>query len=696
MFVRAPNPIWSFVDLTGLELNDLYYAFFLENTFPYLPQPVYQDPAGTIPWPDPLQLLANGTLPDNLYFNPALVYRIEIRMGPTQDDLLIYEINNFVPPGGSSPTPDILLSSDNQVSNSQFAFVNFTNPLTITTAGTYNIAPDWFLVLTGTGAVSATITQVNTISGSQGIIGNPPYAIEFDLSGWSSAILYQQFNMNGALFASTATQSGAVTMSVTAESNDGVAWPLTLEYVPNVGAPQVVATGTATPGFYSVTAGAITLPPSSNTDISNDANVQMQIILPPKGDIIISNIQMIGENTPITLPFQQETIEQQQNALFHYYSNSIIIQPKDSILTGWNFSLNPFQFQTVTGTAIGATSFYIADQTILVQQNLATVSIISGQSGPQSNQALSLQANATSNIFALIQYIDPSTIRPYWGDNLSSLVRASIVSTVGTNIRFKMRLIYRTTLPATIGVSEPILSWSGVDPVFSAGWTAIAPPNDPIYTLGSSTFEDFSFNTIPIPISSNTNMTLGIVIYTLDNMVLTGSPIDTILFEKISLVPNDFAIDTNPMTWDESLRRCQFYYEKSHPNNILPGSSSQPNQLQALQFFNLISTNIVPYPTPFGFQFNTVKRAVPSTVNLYSPAVGTAGNVDINVFINGTLSLNTQQGVSPNWTLSQKGTKGVNYIPVPGATLTPIAFTGTPNVSADILFQFIADSRLGV
>ena len=81
MFIRAPNPIWYMTDLTGLPLNDTYYAFFLTNTIPYIPQAVYQDPNGISPWANPLEFQPSGTLPNNLYFNPNLVYRIEIRQG---------------------------------------------------------------------------------------------------------------------------------------------------------------------------------------------------------------------------------------------------------------------------------------------------------------------------------------------------------------------------------------------------------------------------------------------------------------------------------------------------------------------------------------------------------------------------------------------------------------------------------------
>ena len=118
IFVRAANPIWWLPDLTGVSLNDEYYAFFLTNTLPYIPQAVYQDPAGAVPFSNPIEFSPAGTLPDNLYFDPTLVYRIEVRHGNTQADALIWEINNFVPGaggGGSTIIDDKLTVSANLI-----------------------------------------------------------------------------------------------------------------------------------------------------------------------------------------------------------------------------------------------------------------------------------------------------------------------------------------------------------------------------------------------------------------------------------------------------------------------------------------------------------------------------------------------------------------------------------------------------
>ena len=101
-FTRGNNPIWFFNNLVGQPFDDTYYAFFLTNTLPYIPQAVYQDPNGVSAWNDPIEFSASAGLPNNLYFSPNLVYRIEFRNGPNQTDPLIWLVENYVPIGSIS------------------------------------------------------------------------------------------------------------------------------------------------------------------------------------------------------------------------------------------------------------------------------------------------------------------------------------------------------------------------------------------------------------------------------------------------------------------------------------------------------------------------------------------------------------------------------------------------------------------
>lgn len=703
-FSRASSPIWYFPDLEGLPLNDEYFIFFLTNVFPYVPQAVFQDPAGTIPWNNPLEFFPNGTLPDNLYWNDDEVYRLEVRHGNTQADPLIYEINDFVPGNSVTPGTGVVAGfGENQVTMSTFSEVNFASPLAITAAGTYNVAPGWNLILTGAG--TGTIKQV-PIAGNQNFINDPNFALDISLFGFSTAALVQRFDQNGAIWMSTPTQDGYVSMSITAQALTSTYSPITFFYTPSTGTPvQIGGTGTINTGSYQVFDASQLMPQSANSDFSNAAHVDMVINLLGTGHILITNVQVVGQEVPtgttpapLAPPYQQETNERLIDHLFHYYRNSILTQPKETLLTGWTFGLNPWQFRSTTPSNV-ANNTYTADQTILVQQAYvasATGNNVSiGQGTPSDeNQGLKVAAVTAANKFAIIQYIDPKTIAPYWDEKLSSLVKIASVDspTHNTSVKFKMRLIYRTSLPSTISQTEPIASWSNVDgsdPVFAGGWTAIKPLNDPEYVALPNVENTFAFDQFQMPSADpGGNSTLGIVLYTTTNMVQTATA-DQIIFSSVSLVHNDFAIESSVETWDQSLRKCQYYYEKSYDNGTLPGTSTIVGDLNRTMGVSITTGN--GYAAPFEFEYNSVKRAIPTTT-FYS-TIGTINRVSAQIFAAAVGSVLVDQPLASFWTIAGSGTKSIEYLPNSNTAIaTAVA---NDDMACVIRFQYVADARLG-
>jgi len=705
-FVRAANPVWYFVDLVGLGLNDEYYAFFLTNTLPYLPQPVYRDPQGLTAWPDPLEFFPNGTLPDNLYFDPTLVYRIEIRHGDSQTDPLIYEINNFVPGGGTSPDNQLeIFGNENEVSNSQFSEINFVSPLTISVAGTYSIAPGWDLVLTGSG--TTTVSQL-ILTGDALQPTNPPFALRIANSGWSGADLVQRFNGNGALWA-----GGAVTMSVLARGF-GASQNLSLIYAPNAGTgvfQTTIKSGTVTTGNFQVFAGARCLPVSTNPTPSTTAYVDMIIRLPTSGTVDISNVQMIGQSSPLPdcdplvsdqfiVPYQQETNERMIDHLFHYYRSQLLTKPKDNLLVGWNFPLNPFQFTLTAVTTIVPQTSYIADQTILHQEAASQLQSGKNTVDQRANLVIKAVAAATTTRFALIQYIDPASIKPYWSYVLSAFARARIVTSHSTVVHLKCRLIYRSSLPSAISNTEPISAWAAAsDPSFGAGWTAIAPLNDPAYLLpnayatdevdGGTAYPSFSFDQFQMPDSNNANMTLGIVIYTMDNLNATAASEDSIEFDRVSLIPSYFGADASPETFDECLSRCQYYYETSFDKSGLT-----VNYVFAEQFADGSGVTITGYPKGFGFRYNTIKRAAPSTLTFINPDTGNPAAIAFVLTDGATIIIEVEQAIA-TWALLNSNTKGFSYRAASNAGISPQGNAST-HPEGYIKYHFTSDSRLGV
>lgn len=714
-FVRAANPIWFMVDLVGEPLNDEYYAFFLTNTLPYIPQNVYRDPQGMTVWTgNVIQFFPNGTLPNNLYFDPNLVYRIEIRQGNSQTDPLIYEVNNFVPSeGGAVPSNNSLaiLGNENQVSNSQFSLINFVSPLTITTAGTYLIAPCWELVLSGAG--STTVTQL-IFSGDQDIITNPPYALRINSTGWTESYLRQRFQNNGAIWS-----AGAVTMSITARAQT-VSENISLIYSPNSpGIPQTVASALLGTGDYEVVSGAVDLPVSVNSTLSSSAYTDMIVQLPPTGIVDVTNIQVIGQTDSLPTNFdpdsdipsyQQEPQERIIDHLFHYYKNSVVTKPKKSILTGWNFPLNPYQFIATAVATRSALTSYIADQTILHQEAASQLQTGKNSVAQRTNLLVKAVTSATQTRFALIQYIDPNTIRPYWSYLVSAFARARIFTDAASSVRLKCRLIYRSSLPATLSDVNPIVSWaSNSDPTFAAGWTALSPLNDPAYVLpnayatdevvGANAYPAFSFDSFQMPNSDNANMTLGIVVYTMDNLNSVSGHEDSIAFDRVSLISSAFGADAESQTIDEVLRECELYYEKSYPSDELAGATTNSGLRHTVDPLSGDYSSTVLYKTSFNLVYNQVKR-VPPTVTFYTPN-GASGNVQAGVW-NGTSYPTPDVGASNPINIVTSGfsvvtntVKDILLRPLNGDTI--MTFNSPPNSrQGEILYHYVADARLGV
>lgn len=711
-FIRAANPIWYFVDLQGLGLNDEFYISFLTNTFPYLPQNVYEDVNGTTPWQNPLEFFPNGTLPDNLYFDEDLVYRLEIRRGPLQSDPLIYEINNFVAGtgGGINPTDLDILSADNQVSNSQFSQINFVSPLTITTAGTHSIAPGWDLILTGVG--TTIVTQI-ILSGDQNILDNPPYALRINNTGWTTAILQQRLDNNGAIWA-----NGAIAFSLLGRA-ETVSEIVTVNYVPNApGTPQSIVTGTLTTGNYAVLQGAIDLNASTNTSTSDVAYVDIQIVLPGTGTVDISNIQLVGQSSPLPANFSsvtdipnyiQEPIERQIDHLFHYYRDSLVKEAKDNLLAGWTFGLNPWQFITPSQTLVAAQTEYVADQTILHQETAGALT--SGRGGGGINFGIQFVAvnGVMANRFAMIQYIDKETMRPYWGQNLSVLARCGLFTAHATVTKLKARLIYRANIPPAIGAAEPITGWdANGDITFAAGWTAVEPQNDVDYTLtplpvgpAENNLPGHAFEKFILPSAPSSTAYVGLVLYITAPINETLGTEDVIAFDRVSLVPNDFAIDASPETWDESLRKCQYYYEKSYQQSVLPGTF--PAAEGSLLARTVLSPTFPAQFHPFSFGAPYAYKCRVPTLLLYSPVTGASSVVSAQLLRNGGFAA-IAGGSNPNpsdlpmvgnYTInvSQNGFFAVSAITTTNYIEAAVATSGDEGC---FFYQYTADARLGV
>lgn len=318
--IRGANPIWAEFDLAGKIFDDTFYMYVLQNTIPYAPATVYHDPDLNVPWTSPIQFLGNGTLPVDIFFESEVVYRLEFRQNdgismPSQADPLIYEVNNYIAgSGGSTPVDTVAFASSNQITNPQFALINFTSPLSVsgTDPASIEIGPGWFLDLAGTGTV--TITQV-PLNNSNANPSNAPYALRLQLTGWTtdSVKLRQRFQQNGMLWANKIVSS-----TITARI-EGAPQSIAANLIDSNSSTlaQVLPLTVVNEAWNEFT-GYGELPATTNPNTPPAAYIEYQLSLPSNSDIYLSSIQLVVQELPIEPSFEQDSIERQIDHTYHY------------------------------------------------------------------------------------------------------------------------------------------------------------------------------------------------------------------------------------------------------------------------------------------------------------------------------------------------------------------------------------------
>ncbi len=366
--IRGANPIWSEVDLQGKLFDDTFWLFVLENDIPYIPATVYHDPDLNVPWTNPIRFLANGTLPVDIYFESDKVYRLEFRQGSTQQDPLIYEVNDYVAgSGGSIPVDTVAFASSNQVTNPQFSLINLENPVTIT--GTdpdpIELAPGWTLLLAGTGSV--TITQV-PLNNSNINPSNAPYALQLTLTGWTadSVMLRQRFEQNGMLWADK-----IVSTTITARL-EGTPQSITANLVDSNNAVLgTVLPLTSINEAWNEYTGYADLPASTNPNDPPSAYIDYLLHLPSNIDIYLTSIQLVVQDLPIQPSFEQDSINRQ---IDHTYNRSYPIIPVGTIIDFAGFS-EPLHYYFCDGRAINRVRDYLLFNALTITE---TVTLTSG------------------------------------------------------------------------------------------------------------------------------------------------------------------------------------------------------------------------------------------------------------------------------------------------------------------------------
>jgi hypothetical protein len=674
----------------------LIMLFFQENVVPYIPQAVYKDPYGNSAWSNPIEFQANAGLPNNIFFSDN-AYRIVVRQGPNSTDPLIYEVNDYLANsggGGSGGLDNPLIYAENMITNPQFADVYFNGSLTITTAGTYYIAPGWKLVLEGVG--STVITQ-NTNSSSPPQNGNPAYYLRMVNTGtWTSVQLVQTFTNNGSIFTLGAI---AVAFSAYLSSADDVV----VSYAPSTGTAYSFDTFNVLTSQLKEYKAARDIPSSSNTDVGAAAYVDIVFNFPTTGQVNITNVQLVGQSTLLTQDFvnnptppsyAQLTYERMVDHEFNVYRDGLVYKPVESYLVGWDFPLNPAQIngRTVAASAYGANkSAYFWDQTIVFQSLNSGISVSS-----PTNGAFLMTAAVNNTQAAVIQYLEAPIAREILSNKLS--VNLNCATNVAVNLTVSLWYTKDASLPdINVGTYNSLvatLDANGKPATFNGTWIEV-PKRDNLNNLlslspGSYADYGFSYWHLNDPAEAALATFFAIVIGT--NELATGTAPG---FRSISLVPGETPTIPSPKSYDEVFRQCQYYYEKSYPAGVAPNTSPANGQVTVdiPLVYNIAFNSFSLRRQPFTLNYMTTKRTEP-TIQYYLPAAGVAQvRMDIN---HGTTSVAGANVPITDWTVTGKSKERVSMINNGTNEVATDPIGADPISTGLMTFHYSADARLGI
>lgn len=658
-FIASTSLCEYFVDKSsGLPLSG-GYAYFYRDTSRNTPKLVYQltgDPntSGGYSFArlrNPVRISASGTFQDDDGNNIAIYYfpydglpatslnQLDLYYVVVKDNSGAEQFNRSAWPqiGEDLDVAQSVNSYTNQISNPQFVevFSNLTNyeEYYAYNAGatTFQIAPDWSLVITANGSGITTVAR-NFIPGSNPAPTNPPYSLTVTPgTSITNLFLVQKLNNNPGIWSQIAGyDSGYVSGGILLYSNSSV----TMEYAPSVGRATTIlrqTNNTASPLYYSST---VKLPVSTNSSTSETGYVNINLKLSTTSPTTFSSVQVVGLNSNQTnVPYLQESVDRQKDHLFHYYNSMLQFKPIRSYLVGWDFPLNPTQFGA-TGTVSGSAnkSSYIWDQTILYVEN----STGAGFSRNASTGAISLKATGGATKLALVQYLNGSQIKSLLSNHLSVNVVGSTDNT--PNIQCTVSLWWTDSALPNAGstgtnpnrsIVQTLDATGEVVATYGTNWQRITQAGTgiassatfylkpPISTLGSAQLSRWNAGATAVNTATNFAIVIGF------GSLPQNKSIDIM---SVSLVPGKIATIPAPQTPEEVLRNCQQYFWTTYYGSGIAigaatkvsartfvGSTTYRSDIDVNQL--IASHFLVDFPT---------KMITNPSIELYSPETGLA------------------------------------------------------------------------
>lgn len=710
-----------FVDKdTGLPLSGGFLTFY-RDVARTTPKTVYQLTGAPPDYtytalPNPIQLSGSGTVQnaggDNvvIYYYPYdasgnldLYYVVCVDSGDTMQ--FTREAWPNITAADNPTTGQFPIQ--NQLANPQFTqvFINENAPTVyIVSAATNEVfafAPNWDFVISGTGTV--TVERV-AIAGNENVVTSPPYVIDVTVSaGITSCNLRQRLYLNSGLWASTADENIYLSGSLIARNENAGTSAIQMFYVESSGSPISIVDASFNNANYQsltgVTFDPIPLSTDTNTDFAGYVDIYLSFLT--GSEVRISSIQVVptlNQAGATILQYDLNSSNREQALMGDYYIPRLNRRPAGSLLTGWDFMVNPFQFSesgTITNTA-----GYICDQTIALTGTSGAVQFVQDT----VTNGLALRTEGNNDAFYLMQYLSGADATKMLGTDLSVNVFGYVTS---------------ASAPVTMSVYLFRASSSASIPILPTSIGTIA--TDGVFTLTASDWTEIPRSGLPtaqavLPYSptdsdiNNLDNDMGFVGWKItDNteisdtqyfaIVVTFAYIDistTLTIQSISLIPSDIPSRPAPQSSDEVLRKCQYYFEKSYDLNVYEGDIS--NNGLIIGRMNPAGTlpNVSILPLSFSIYYNIRKR-IPVNPIIIAPD-GTVGSVFADMFNSGTAVISGDVPISGNWTQTVSGETGVLFQPI-DQSVPIIGFGGSGYAlrsEANIFFQFIADARLGI
>ncbi len=580
-------------------------VFFYEDNQRTVPKDVWQI-TGTSPdytfirLPNPMILSSIGTFVDaNMnpvvpYFKPfdddghVDLYYIVVLSSGDVEQFTREAVPDVQDQGGESGAS---ASFENEISNPQFTQVLFD---TTTANYAYNVntvsskvlplAPDWDLVVTAPGVGSVTVAQIDP-QGSLNIPGNPGTILQINSAGLSRLFLRQR------IFGAPALWSGGfVSTSFTAKTESGTTPTLNMYYSQSAGSVVNILLDDQNTGIlgpnYQVYENSVEIPASDSNQTYPGAYIDIYFDIPLNTIVDLTNVMLsyTGTVSIMDLAYNQDTLNRHLDHLFHYYQPLINFKPIPSLLTGWDFPLNPAQANGPTVTMLKASTpptaaqCYMWDQTIsqsLVGNVAVARNAITG--GIQFTNANALEAWYT------IQYLTGAQAKKMLGTALSVNI-SGFKTQVGGATTCKVYL-YSGRAAATVPALPTVIGTVAADGTFTltaANWSLI-PRGDLGQAHGDlptvSTIDYATLNTAADLAFSGWQITDATQISDTDKfaIVVTYScPVSSTVsvINSISVVPGSIPTRPAPQAPNEVLFECQNYYQMSFPIGVVPAQNA--------------------------------------------------------------------------------------------------------------------------